>query len=163
MSLIPMVFRSLRPSSWMEQHLRMMRQMENIFASPSLPINQRMMQVEWKDPWYVSEQNDGKNPFTIKLDVKNFAPKEITVKTVDENIIIEGKHEEQCKEKGTIMRHFVKTFNLPMGCEAEDVVSSLSKDGILTITAPNKIVPEVSNERKVPIEVEEEIKEKAKN
>lgn len=116
------------------------------------------LEIEWRDPWF--ERNlRSKGPFTVKLDVKNFAPKEITVKTIDDNIIVEGKHEENCEEKGHITRHFIKTFSLPEGHEAEDVVSSLSKNGILTITAPNKAKSTESEEREIPISVEEKVKQ----
>ncbi|XP_077299514.1 heat shock protein 26-like [Arctopsyche grandis] len=156
MSLFPTMLRSLRPSSWIEHQLKMMRQMEAAVNSafPTHPS----FEIEWKDPWFERDLRS-KDSFTVTLDVKNFAPKEITVKTIDHNIIVEGKHEEKCEQKGHITRHFIKTFSLPEGHEAEDVVSSLSSNGILTITAPNKAKSTGSEEREIPISVEEKSSE----
>lgn len=73
------------------------------------------------------------------------------VKTKDNYVIVEGKHEEKQDEHGFISRHFVRRYMLPKGHESADVVSSLSSDGVLTITAPTKNIPPVDNERVVPI------------
>lgn len=86
----------------------------------------------------------------MTLDVQQFKPKEITVKTKDNCVIVEGKHEEKQDEHGYISRHFVRRYVLPRNHDAADVVSSLSSDGVLTITAPKKALPAAA-ERVVPI------------
>lgn len=78
----------------------------------------------------------GKDGFQVCLDVKDFAPNEISVKTVDNSIVIEGKHEERQDEHGYISRHFTRRYALPQGYEAKDVISQLSSDGVLTVKAP---------------------------
>lgn len=75
----------------------------------------------------------------VILDVQQFAPSEIVVKTVNNNVIVEGKHEEKQDEHGYISRHFVRKYLLPSDADALDVQSSLSSDGVLTITAPKKV------------------------
>uniref|UniRef100_A0A182PDQ4 SHSP domain-containing protein n=1 Tax=Anopheles epiroticus TaxID=199890 RepID=A0A182PDQ4_9DIPT len=95
----------------------------------------------------------------INLDVQQFAPREITVKTVDNSIVVEGKHEEKQDEHGFISRHFVRRYVLPDDHDPKDVISSLSSDGVLTIVAPRKVqqpAPEVVYERTVPIQRIEE-------
>lgn len=73
----------------------------------------------------------------MNVDVQQFAPNEITVKTSGDNsIIVEGKHEEKPDEHGFISRHFVRRYVLPEGHDINQVVSNLSSDGVLTITAP---------------------------
>ncbi|XP_026462342.1 protein lethal(2)essential for life-like isoform X1 [Ctenocephalides felis] len=89
--------------------------------------------------------------FEVILDVQQFSPKEITVKTQDNFVIVEGKHEEKQDEHGFISRHFVRRYMLPAEHNPNDVVSSLSSDGVLTITAPKKALPPPSTERVVPI------------
>lgn len=91
-----------------------------------------------------------KDRYTMSVDVHQFAPEEITVKTVGDQVIIEGKHEEKQDDHGCVYRHFVRKYDLPADHRAEDVVSSLSSDGVLTITAPRKKSP-VEGERVVPI------------
>ncbi|KPJ17473.1 hypothetical protein RR48_03636 [Papilio machaon] len=91
-----------------------------------------------------------KDKFHINLDVQHFAPEEITVKTADGYVVIEAKHEEKKDEHGYISRQFVRKYALPEGTESEDVVSQLSSDGILIISAPRKEI-DAKGERVVPI------------
>lgn len=89
-----------------------------------------------------------KDKFQINLDVQHFAPDEIAVKTADNFVIIEGKHEEKQDEHGYISRQFKRRYALPEGCKPESVESRLSADGVLSIVAPKKTV---AGERAVPI------------
>lgn len=78
----------------------------------------------------------GKDGFQLCMDVKDFAPNEISVKTVDDTIVVEGKHEERQDQHGYISRQFTRRYTLPDGYDAKDVVSQLSSDGVLTVKAP---------------------------
>ncbi|XP_062543264.1 protein lethal(2)essential for life-like [Armigeres subalbatus] len=89
--------------------------------------------------------------FQINLDVQQFAPEEVTVKATDNTIIVEGKHEEKEDEHGQISRHFVRRYTLPDGHDASQIVSTLSSDGILTISAPKKALPEPEGLRTIQI------------
>lgn len=90
-----------------------------------------------------------KNKFQINLDVQHFAPEEITVKTCDGFVVVEGKHEEKRDEHGWVSRQFRRRYELPTGCSAESVQSRLSSDGVLTVTAP--LPTQAPDERVVPI------------
>ncbi|XP_033607000.1 protein lethal(2)essential for life isoform X1 [Cryptotermes secundus] len=90
-------------------------------------------------------------PVQVILDVQQFAPSEITVKTIDNAVIVEGKHEEKQDEHGYVSRHFVRRYILPSDIEVNNIVSSLSSDGVLTVTAPKKVLLPPSGERVVPI------------
>lgn len=89
--------------------------------------------------------------FQVNLDVQQFSPEEITVKATDKSITVEGKHEEKQDEHGYVTRHFVRRYMLPAGHDHEKIASSLSSDGILTISAPKLALPEPPKERTVPI------------
>lgn len=92
----------------------------------------------------------GKDGFQACVDVHHFQPSEITVKTVDNTVVIEGKHEERDDSNGSVARHFVRKYVLPKEYDMNSVHSSLSTDGVLTIKAPPPAI--VSNgERHVPI------------
>lgn len=91
-----------------------------------------------------------KDKFQINLDVQHFGPEEITVKTSDGYVVVEAKHEEKQDEHGFVSRQFVRKYALPDGAESENIVSELSSDGILTITAPRKVIDD-KGERIVPI------------
>lgn len=78
----------------------------------------------------------GPDGFQISLDVQHFLPSEITVKTIDDFIEIEAKHEEREDEHGYVSRHFRRRYHLPEHFRIADVVSSISSDGILTVKVP---------------------------
>ena len=100
----------------------------------------------------VSEVKNNANKFEVKLDCSHFKPEEITVKTVDNNLIIHGKHEEKTDGHGWVSREFTRRYTLPEGVEEDKVVSALHSDGVLTIEAPKKpLEPIKANERLVPI------------
>jgi len=99
-----------------------------------------------------SEVRNDENKFSIKLDVSHFSPEEITVKTIDNAIVIHGKHEEKLDQHGWISREFTRKYALPEGCEHEKVTSSLKPYGALIIEAPKKIKSkQLENERVIPI------------
>jgi len=85
--------------------------------------------------------------------VSHFKPEELNVKTVDNCLVVEAKHEERPDEHGYVYRHFTRRYVLPPGVKAEEVTSKLSADGVLTITAPRALPePAPSNERIIPIQ-----------
>lgn len=86
----------------------------------------------------------------VILDVQQFAPEEITVKATNNSVVVEGKHEEKPDEHGFISRQFTRRYILPTGYEVADLTSTLSSDGVLTITAPKRPPPN-SGERIIPI------------
>lgn len=92
-----------------------------------------------------------KDGFRAILNVEHFRPNEITVKTADKNtVIVEAKHKEQEDDHGYISRHFIRRYSLPENININCVESTLSSDGVLTITAPSP-TDSGSNERIVQI------------
>lgn len=92
-----------------------------------------------------------KNKYQVNLDVQQFEPEEITVKVTGKNMItVEGKHEEKEDDYGCISRHFVRKYVVPEGHNLDEVVSTLSSDGVLTITAP-KAEKEDMDEREISV------------
>ncbi|XP_025099080.1 alpha-crystallin A chain-like [Pomacea canaliculata] len=101
----------------------------------------------------MSEVVNDEKEFRMSLDVKHFKPEEINVKTRDNRVVIEAKHEERPDEHGFIMRQFTRQYVLPKDVDPNAVTSTLSPDGMLTIKAPKKALPE-TEERVIPIEHE---------
>lgn len=114
----------------------------------------------WLDPSEGSRSLIGKDGFEVSMDVAQFKPKEITVKTVDNTVIVEGKHEEKEDEHGYISRQFVRKYQLPKGYKSEEVTTSLSSDGVLTIKAPKPTLAIKGNERVLEIQQTGPAKEK---
>lgn len=96
-----------------------------------------MENFPWRQETGVRKKND---VYEICLWVKDFGPKEISVKINNGFIVVEGKHEEKKDDQGYISRHFVRKFVLPEDSVAHKVESILSPDGLLTITAPRMTV-----------------------
>jgi HSP20 family molecular chaperone IbpA len=91
----------------------------------------------------------GKDGFQVCVDVHQFAPNEISVKTLDNSVVIEGKHEEKQDDHGFVSRHFVRRYVLPKDYDVQQVVSTLSSDGVLTVKAPPPTPKEVQGRERV--------------
>ncbi|KAH8364391.1 hypothetical protein KR084_006537 [Drosophila pseudotakahashii] len=99
---------------------------------------------EWAHPmrwdnYYSGERVhvDEKKGFRIDIDVRQFHPHEIVVKTNDDYVIVQGNHNRRNEgSNGLVERHFVRKYLLPRGYNANEVISDISTDGILTIKAP---------------------------
>ncbi len=87
----------------------------------------------------VAKSSIGKDGFQVAMDVQQFAPNEISVKTIDNTIVVEANHEERQDEHGYISRQFKRRYTLPKGFNIKDVVTQLSSDGVLTIKAPPEV------------------------
>ncbi|XP_055913770.1 heat shock protein 23-like [Eupeodes corollae] len=97
--------------------------------------------------------NIGKDGFQVCMDVQHFKPSELSVKVIDNSIVVEGKHEEREDDHGYISRHFVRRYALPKDYDADKVVSALSSDGVLTVSIPKpKTETEKPNERVIQIQ-----------
>ncbi|KAH8259452.1 hypothetical protein KR026_004789 [Drosophila bipectinata] len=95
----------------------------------------------------------GKDGFQVCMDVSHFKPSELVVKVQDNSILVEGKHEEREDDHGYITRHFVRRYALPEGYEAEKVASTLSSDGVLTVSVPKPpAIEDKASERIVQIQ-----------
>ncbi|RWS01696.1 Protein lethal(2)essential for life-like protein [Dinothrombium tinctorium] len=93
--------------------------------------------------------------FKIQVDCAHFKPEELSVKTVDGELIVHGKHDERRDEQGFVKREFTRRYTIPKDVEAEQLDSSLDSEGTLTITAPRKKLRTESNERVIPITIED--------
>merc|ERR1711902_25936 len=91
--------------------------------------------------------------YKILINVDKYQPEELMIKTVDNNVIVEAKHEEKTSDgRSYSTQSFNQSFNLPRGVNPESVTSSLSKSGILTISAPlPKPLKLNGGERLIPI------------
>lgn len=91
-----------------------------------------------------------KGNFQVTLDVQNFDPSEIVVKTVNGEICVEGSHEEKEEGHAKVSRSFVKKYKLPKDHDADDVKATFMENGMLVILAPKR-KPLAKGERIVPI------------
>ena len=80
---------------------------------------------------------DDETKLEVHLDTAGYKPDELKVEAGKGVITVVGKHEEK-DEAGQVRvsRQFCREYMIPQGCREEEVVSSLSKDGVLVVTAP---------------------------
>merc|ERR1711976_872802 len=83
----------------------------------------------------VSCSND---KFMVQLELPGFLPEDFSLKTKDNVILLEAVHEGKADGEST-SRKFVKEFKVPEGVVQNQLQSSYSSQGILTIQAPRKI------------------------
>ncbi|XP_006622471.1 protein lethal(2)essential for life-like [Apis dorsata] len=158
MSVVPLIFRDWwddfeRPvSRLMDQHFGRGLNRDDLLSRFSDISFDRPLRSIFRDRYYHPWRNvacqpssgsstiqlDNKNNFQVILDVQQFSPEEITVKTVGNNVIVEAKHEERQDEHGFVSRQFIRRYVLPPSHDVINITSSLSSDGVLTITAPKK-------------------------
>lgn len=89
----------------------------------------------------------------LRFDVSEYQPEEIMVKTVDNRLQVQAKHEEKTDSK-SVYREYNREFLLPKGTDPEQIKSALSKDGVLTIEAPLPEALDFTKERTIAIEKE---------
>lgn len=91
--------------------------------------------------------------FSVSYNVRGYKPEDITVKTVERCVVINGRYEEKAEDGGYLKREFTRRFTLPEGVDPETVTCSLSTAGVLAVEAPKAQSP-CKKPRLVPIEVE---------
>ncbi|XP_065140236.1 crystallin, alpha B, b [Paramisgurnus dabryanus] len=140
---------SFFPSRIFDQHFG-----EHISESdmiPSLYYHRPSSFLRWPS-WMesgLSEMKMEKDRFLINLDVKHFTPEELSVKINGDFIEIRAKHEDRQDDHGFVSREFLRKYRFPAGVDPTSVTSSLSSDGVLTVTAPRK--QSDAPERTIPI------------
>jgi len=84
----------------------------------------------------VTASND---KFQIQLELPGFAPEDFGLKTKDDIIIVEAVHEARGEDGSTDHRKFSREFKMPSGVVREQIASTYSGAGILTVSAPRVI------------------------
>ncbi|VDN57490.1 unnamed protein product [Dracunculus medinensis] len=82
----------------------------------------------------IKDESDGKT-LRLRFDVAQYKPEEVTVKTIDNRLLVHAKHEEKTPQR-TVFREYNQEFLLPRGTNPELISSTLSTDGVLTVEAP---------------------------
>jgi len=81
-------------------------------------------------------ERDGTQIFRISVDVgAEFMPDELTVKSVDQRLLINARHDETIAGR-TSRREFSREFELPDAVDPETLTASLPGDGRLVVEAP---------------------------
>merc|ERR1711970_1358733 len=94
--------------------------------------------LDTKDSNLISLKDDD-TKMEISLNTSGYKPSELRVNVVDDEISIDGRHEEKSEGGHTmISRQFSRRYNLPLEAMVSEVESNLSQDGILVVTIPKE-------------------------
>lgn len=161
MALVPSLWRDWwedfeRPHRLLDRHFGLALKRPDLVDGLALPWRFDDYFRPWRSlleptPIPAKVEIDPDDKFRLVLDVQQFSPNEILVRTVGNSIIIEARHEERKDPDGFVKREFMRRYDLPKGHDITRVMSNLSSDGVLTITAP-KFSYLAPSERIVPID-----------
>lgn len=157
MSVVPLYLRmldDLTPLSLFDQDFGI-GMLSDEMVTPRGHLHIRQPHQVYLRPWSRAQTgssvvSSSKDEFKVNLDVKQFKPEEISVKIMENSVVINGKHEERQDEHGYISREFQRRYVLPADVDPKLVQSTLSSDGVLSVSAPKK-QPAIENERSIPI------------
>lgn len=115
-----------------------------------IPLQRFVRGVQDLGPSGTSFITSTQENFQICLDVQQYSPKDVIVKTKSNTITIEGKHEQQKNEKVTTAR-FLRRYELSEGYDFHNIKSVMTSDGCLTVTIPKIFLKPPNEERIIPI------------
>lgn len=135
----------------------------NIFCRPQLQQQQQQQRnvvninslglFTTMDQSHDISKEDTDSDIHIHVDMGLFSPEELTVQIVNDQIVIEGKHEERnANDVSFISRQFIRRYELPKDYNPDTMVSKLSSDGILRVLWPK--IQRKPKERMVAIQQE---------
>jgi len=96
--------------------------------------------------------------FSKKMFLRNYKPENIQVRvTTDKKVIVEGKQELKEEDKDGFqsyqLKEFKQTVNVPENVNIDELTSSFSDEGVLTITAPLLALTEPEKKEETKLEV----------
>ncbi|CAJ0950983.1 unnamed protein product, partial [Mesorhabditis belari] len=113
---------------------------------------------QWAEPIFKegidvnsSITNDDRK-FAVAIDAYQFRPEEIQVKTLDDTLLVEGRHEEMRDRDNFTKMYFVRKYQLPNDVNPMDITSNIDQKGRLTVEASKKAQALTGRERLIPIE-----------
>ncbi|VDK42424.1 unnamed protein product, partial [Gongylonema pulchrum] len=83
---------------------------------------------------------DDAEKFSVSIDARNFAPDEITVSIEGKELKIGAVHIGDPKD-GRVTKQFERRYIIPNDVVTDRNETSVSPDGILTVTLPKKRLP----------------------
>ena len=94
----------------------------------------------------VSASND---KFQVQLELPGFAPEDFSLKTKDDIVIVEAVHDVKSEDGSSDTRRFTREFKMPGGVVREQLSSTYSGKGILTVSAPRNVLSTFMNFKNV--------------
>nr|XP_045592116.1 uncharacterized protein LOC123754035 isoform X5 [Procambarus clarkii] len=107
-------------------------------ASDHMTSYRRLRERDLKEENQAVSVTENHQSHKVVLDVRDFLSGDVKVKMVDENeLVVEGSVEQR-KEGSVSKKRFRRLFSFPGLVRPEAVTSTMSSDGVLTVTVPKK-------------------------
>ncbi|KAL7074223.1 hypothetical protein ACQ4LE_006359, partial [Meloidogyne hapla] len=90
--------------------------------------------------------------FAVEIDCYQFRPEELQVKTLDDTLLIEGRHEDVRDRDNYTKMYFVRKYQLPTDVDPQSIGSHVDSHGRLTVEAQKRWQAIEGRERAIPIE-----------
>ncbi|KAF7634895.1 SHSP domain-containing protein [Meloidogyne graminicola] len=90
--------------------------------------------------------------FAVEIDCYQFRPEELQVKTLDDTLLIEGRHEDVRDRDNYTKMYFVRKYQLPTDVDLQSIGSHVDSNGRLTVEAQKRWQSVEGRERAIPIE-----------
>jgi len=111
--------------------------------------------------------SDRSDTFSKKMVLRNYKPENIQVRvTADKKVVVEGKQELKEDKDGFQsyqLKEFKQTLDVPENVNIDELTSSFSDEGVLTITAPLLALPEPEKKEETQLKVTFDKNEKNDN
>lgn len=129
---------------------RMQQQFNNLFqdVKNSRPLTVYSTNQGQRNDMIITEA-DGSKKFHLSLNIRDFEPEEIKIKTEHGCLTISGKKEKKSNDN-YFLQEFSQTYSLPNDIKIDDLKSTYTENGILSIEAP--LQKEQPKDREIKIE-----------
>ncbi|XP_005103900.1 alpha-crystallin B chain [Aplysia californica] len=136
-------------SEWDEFDKELERMRKEMFTLKALDFNDFGSSMIKPERPIVSDA-EGNKRLSLRFDCKDFKPEEITVKTMNNQLMVQAKHTEESPGR-KVYREFSRQYILPHKIDPLTLNSILAADGVLSIEAPAPEAAEAPRERILPI------------
>lgn len=151
MSFVPHTIQEYYPTNYHLDYHRLPSDFWH-FLTRSLSNTGNFLSEQWTNFGdFIKQSHITKDGFEVCIDVRHFQPNEISLKTENDEIVVNAKHDEKEDEHGHVSREFTRRYKLPKGFRIQDLSSSLSSDGVLSIKCPHAPESEDLNVRHIQI------------
>lgn len=93
---------------------------------------------DWLSSSMIVKDSNNNQSLRMRFDLREFKPEEVEVTTSDGKVVVHAKHEEK-SGKQLVFKEYRRELMLPKGVDANNLKTTLSSDGVLTIGGPLQI------------------------
>jgi HSP20 family molecular chaperone IbpA len=137
-------------ADWESFDKEMERMRSEMFTLKAFDFDDPFASMMIKPDRPIVSDAEGNKRLSLRFDCKEFKPEEIQVKTMNNQLSVQAKHEEISPGR-RVYKEFSRQYTLPNKIDPLTLNSVLAADGVLTIEAPAPEAVEAPKELLLPI------------